>query len=655
MKPARARLFLGAFACALAATAPIRAGSPDSEEYRPAVAPAPPTPEEAARQSALADSLRLLEEAAARAAADSVLRLERGEPDLPHPAFAALDAPVDTAGLPALALLPTAAGPGPARLDDPFERDAVSEALRLGAVQARRHRVLSPEATARPFGRASAVPDGCFTPRCSARAARVVGAGGSAGADLLLLSEWSRLPASPSRPRLRPAVLTLALLDTRTGRVQRALRARACPDVLGPVPFAQQAIWRLLLGEEAPPPAREEPPVSATDADPAAEPAADQTAPSQGCSLVAETLVDSGDWRGIAWLNRRDSVDHRLRAAAAASGLMAAGLGLAWLQGQLLGEDDNATTPARPLRGGSGADSWLRGFFASPGLAARHAALGGAGLAGADDAEAVILNPAGVADAERESFSAAKRNLADGAPSFQLAYAGPLMGGLRHGLGARHEGDGLANETTLHGVVAGDWGAAARGLAGLRTGLGVKLYLAKVGEEGTGLDRSTGHSFGMGFDFGLKLRLSERITGGIAVRDALSFLKHSNTFTDEAHWEMLPPEYRVGAAYRADPSLLLVLDGQKAMVADQADHVRLGGEKVLFRFLALRAGLHQAFGRDPVRRMAAGFGLDSEGLDDPARPRPLRARVTVDYAYDFGLGADEPLGTGQQFSVGLSW
>ena len=331
--------------------------------------------------------------------------------------------------------------------------------------------------------------------------------------------------------------------------------------------------------------------------------------------------------------------------------MLAAGLVRAWVQGQLLREDPNASLPAAPLLPDDGADSWLRGFFAAPNPGARIAALGGAGLALPGEAGAVVLNPAALADRTREGFSAARRNLPGGAPSFHIAYAGPLKGGLAQGLAIQHEGDDLANETTLHAGLAGDWGALSRTLAGIQSGAAFKGYLAKVGSGGTGADRSTGHSIGLGLDLGLKARLSPRVSAAAAVRDALGFLRHTNTFTNREYWELLPPEYRLGAAYQVDPTLALVLDGQKGMAADQVDHVRLGAEKYVFRFLAARAGLHQAFGRQAVRKLSAGFGIDSEGLSD----RPMRGRVSLNYAYDFGLDEDAPLGTGQSFSLEASW
>jgi hypothetical protein len=418
------------------------------------------------------------------------------------------------------------------------------------------------------------------------------------------------------------------------------LKARACPGPPAPIPFAQQAVWRLLLPADAAAPG-----AAGSGSGP------DTGSAAGGCGLVEEMVADSGTWRRIPWLNPPEAADNRLRWAAAGGGMLAAGLALAWVQGQLLGEDPNAALPGAPLLPGGGADSWLRGFFAAPNPGARIAALGGAGLALPGEAGAVVLNPAALADRTREGAVASRRNLPGGAPSFHLAYAGPLAGGLHQGLAIQHEGDDLANETTLHAGLAGDWGALWRALDGIRSGAALKLYLAKVGAGGTGEDRSTGHSVGFGLDLGLKARLSPRVSAAAAVRDALGCLRHVNTFTNRAYWELLPPEYRLGAAYQVDPTFVLALDGQKGMVADQVDHVRLGAEKYLFRFLAARAGLHQAFGRQAVRKLSAGFGIDSEGLSD----RPLRGRVSLGYAYDFGLDEDAPLGTGQAFSLEVSW
>jgi hypothetical protein len=661
MKGLRRALLLAALAASL-----LPAASPESEEFlapSPFASPSLSTDEEAERAAAARrDSLRA--DSLRRAAADSAVRAaaERarrkgvlaGPPALPHPVLAthvpgpAATGP-DTAPLPSLALMPTAPGRGGRVTSE--EREAAAAALRLGAEQIGRYRVLSAEETARSWGRLSAVPRHCFTEACARRAAARV------EARFLLLSELSRpKPPDPAASGgERPLVAALALVDTSAGKVLRSLRARACPDA-EPVPFLQEAAWRLLGGLRMPGDSAAAARDAAASADsraavPRDSAAAEEPIAPDGCDRIEELRVRSGDWRDIPWLNPADSVDNRKRWSAAGGGLLLAGLGLAWAQGQLLQEDGNGSSPAGTVLRDGGARSWMRGFFAVPNLGAHYAALGGAGVAHARNALALLLNPAGVADAARENVLAAKRNLPDGSPSLLLAYAGPLREGWFQGLGIHHEGDGLANETTLQGALAGDWGSVSRSLAGIKTGATLKIYLAKVGEEGTGLDRSTGHSFGMGLDLGFRMPLSDRITAALSVRDALGFLRHVNTFTDDSRVEILPPEYRIGAAYQARPSMLMLLDGQKALVADQVDHVRLGVERVAFGFLALRGGLHQAFGREAVRKLALGFGLDSDGIGD----HPLPGRLAVHYAYEFGLDEDQPLGGGQQFSLEFEW
>lgn len=489
--------------------------------------------------------------------------------------------------------------------------EAAAEAVRLGVTVTHRFRVASAEETALRFGGAAHVPR-CFDAACARRAAR------KSGAAWGLFSELGR-SASDSA-----TILRLALVRAEDGRVVKAMQASLRDgDSLGLLPFAQAAAEHLADDEAAAPPGLE---------------------------------TASGAWKEIPWLNRQERVDNRRRWSWAGSGVLAAAVLMAYTQGQLLQEDENSGRPGGVLLDPGGATSFLRGFFAAPTLGAQYAAMGGAGIAQVDNALAVLFNPAGIADVAsadglRESAIMAKRSLPGGTPSFFLAYAGPLWGRWSEGLGVQYEGDGLANETTFNGDLAFDWSALGEAWSWLKTGAGLKLYLAKVGEDGTGLDRSTGHSIGVGLDLGIRVRLGEKVTGALAVRDAASYLRHTNTFTDDGYGEVLPPEYRIGAAYRVSRTLLLVMDGQKGLVADQADHVRLGAEKVAFGFLALRAGMHEVFGREEVRKLSVGFGVNSDGLGVNAP----KQKLAINYAYEFGVDQDEPLGGGQQFSLEVSF
>ncbi len=512
------------------------------------------------------------------------------------------EAMADLAAMPSLILLPAAFPPGARKSGDSGALAKAEAGLRLGLVQSGRFRLWSREEAIKAWPTGAAPPGDCFTLPCLEKAAR------QAPAALILAAQFAT--------RDSQWVIKLVLAQTPGGKIRRAMQLWAKPTVDGLVPFAVECGLRLANPDRAGP-------------------------------GVDGSFFATGEWKAISWLNPRDSVDNRKPWAWTGSALVAAGLVAAYAEGQLTGADGNHESPARGMLSGSGAASFLRGFFAAPTLGARYAAMGGAGIAAVDDGLAVLMNPAGVAAADRQSVVAAKRSLPDGTPSIFAAYAGPGYQRWYQGLGIQFEGDRLANETTLHGTVACDLEMLGPTWAGIKAGAQGKIYLAQVGETGTGVDRSTGHSFGAGLDLGLQAPLNEHITAALSVRDVAAFLRHSNTFTDEAYSEALPVEWKIGAAYRAGRNLTLLIDGQKGAWADQADHLRVGGEEVLWEFLALRGGLHEIFGREAVRKMALGFGLDTDGLKD----KSLRMHIALDYAYEFGLNEDAPLAGGQQFSI----
>ncbi|MEO7427122.1 MAG: hypothetical protein ABI036_18180 [Fibrobacteria bacterium] len=507
-----------------------------------------------------------------------------------------------------LVVLPMVAGNGVSASGEELRK--ADAALRMGLNQAGRFRVLTEEEALRFIPGGQLMPKNCFSGRC------VEAEAGKLRRGLLVVSQYSR---RDSVTRLK-----LVMAETPRGKIHWAMQVWGKPGPGGIIPFAREAAWRFARPE--------------------------QVRPQSSGHVEARidgTFFTTRPWGEVPWLNPIDSVDNRKQWGWIGSGLLLAGGGLAYAQGHLTWADDNHARLARETLSGGGAQSFLRGFFAAPTLGARYAAMGGAGIAHVNQGLALLMNPAGLAGAEEENVIAAKRSLPDGTPSLFLGLSGPLYGHWAQGLGIQFEGDRLANETTLHGALGYDLIGLGKDFADIRIGAQPKIYLAQVGETGTGEDRSTGRSFGLGLDLGIQARLNERISAAIAVRDALSFLEHTNTLTDRSYAEVLPTEYRVGAAYRASPTLLLLLDGQKAMWADQADHLRLGGEQVLFDFLALRCGLHEILGRESVRKMSLGFGLDTRALGD----KGAKFRLAVNYAYEFGLGEDETLGAGQQFSL----
>ncbi len=506
-----------------------------------------------------------------------------------------------------LVMLPMAAGAGVSGSDGELER--AEAALRMGLNQAGRFRILTEEEATRFSRGGERLPKACFSERCLEMSARRLPSG------LVVASQYSK---RDSVTRFK-----LVMAEAPTGKIHWAVQIWGRAGKGGSIPFAREAAIRFAMPE------------------------AESAQASGERAGIEGSFFTTRSWREVPWLNPNDSTDNRRSWGWAGSGILTVGLGLAYAEGQLTQADRNHGTLAKDVLSGAGSQSFLRGFFAAPTLGARYAAMGGAGIAQVNNGFALLMNPAGVAETDQENVVAAKRSLPDGTPSLFMAYAGPLQKHWSQGVGVQFEGDRLANETTLHAALGYDLGGLGKDWLGIKVGIQPKIYLAQVGEGGVGEDRSTGRSFGMGLDLGLQARLNERISAAFAIRDAAAFLRHSNTLTDQSYAEALPTEYRVGTAYRASPSLLLLMDGQKGVWADQADHLRLGGEDVLFDFLAIRCGLHEIFGREAVRKMSVGFGLDTRGLGDKA----VKVKVALNYAYEFGLGEDAALGAGQQFSL----
>lgn len=357
---------------------------------------------------------------------------------------------------------------------------------------------------------------------------------------------------------------------------------------------------------------------------------------------------------------------HRLSGYA----LLGAALAAAYAAGPLTFRDDNDKSPEEPLLPHAGGKSAQRGFFAAALPSPRYLAQGGAGLAGVGDASALSLNPAGLSRLGARHLAVNRSHQLGGVPSLSLGFGGPLLEApyaeaAGQGVGVAYEGDALASEWTFAagaafapgpflpfafrekwGLLAGpSSGPAASlpvGLGGLRLGALGKIHLVEVGAGGAGIERSTGHGFGLGLDLGAQWPVTASIDAGMVLRDVLSVMRYRNTFTGASYGESLPPELLVGAGYRVSPSLRFAVDGQKGLYADQSDQVRLGAEAVLWKYLRLRGGLRQVFSRESVRLLTFGFGVEGEALG---------RTLSIQYGQVLGLDEAAPLGGRSYFGM----
>jgi hypothetical protein len=503
-------------------------------------------------------------------------------------------------GLPCLALpIPVSAEAVPTALLTPVEWDVAGEEVWP------RDRVLPPLAVLRQALDAAGHPartsprpqKGCFSERCAHREAV------AAGARMALLSALVRTDTL--------VTAKIALYDTVTHEV-RAVR----------VSWAERA----------------------------GSPRLEKLREAATSLLNGSGDIEGGRMADIAWLRARPDRHARPIAKWAAPALGAAILLTAYLEGQF-SADAVGLRPSQPLLPEAGAYSFLPGLFSGFAPPTSQAGRAGAGMALAIGAEAALVSPAGIAPTMRPELLLTRSSLPDGMPEFQAAFAAPAGPGFAQGYSLRYRGDGLSDEAVFGTTWAVDFGWFNSHFIGMQAGATAKLYLAEIGRGGTGEERSRGHSFGTGLDIGFRARLMRGVMAAAALEDAASVVRHRNDFTNATGIEVRAPRLWLGASLKPTESIGLTIDGRKGLHADQGDVVSVGLERTLIEILRLRCGMQEVFGRETVRKIAAGFGLRNDGFENKFGGR----RLAVDYGFEYGLDEATMLAGGHRFGLMASF
>lgn len=247
--------------------------------------------------------------------------------------------------------------------------------------------------------------------------------------------------------------------------------------------------------------------------------------------------------------------------------------------------------------------------FLRLGSGARLSGLGDAGVALAENTDAVSYNPAGLALARGAALGLTRAELVDGVSYSFLGYSRPLKAGAL-GLGV-----GYLGQTSMEGrgpnrEVTGGFGASdvvvnlAYGRAvGPRAGLGLnfKYITSRIADE-----RAAGWAVDAGW------RFATRINGlslGLAVQNLGPKLK----YIDEAG--SLPLTARAGVGLRLMENVLLALDVDRR-VNEKRTVVSLGSEFAALNSLYLRAGyMRGESSLDGTSIFKTGFGLKARGFN----------------------------------------
>jgi len=309
-----------------------------------------------------------------------------------------------------------------------------------------------------------------------------------------------------------------------------------------------------------------------------------------------------------------------------------------------------------PLAGWAGSGV-LGGTFNSLGVGTRPMGMGGAFVAVADDANASIENPAGMAFFDKEakyaSFTHASLFSLGQISRDYLAYAQADTAGF----GAL----GLAWNRFTANLDPENWTEDAFSYSGakaLSKGEGAKMslgWILKYMRVDSGLSASTdnltvggGTASGYGIGVSMMMRLRPSLTVGIAANDIYSSLAWAT-----GTLEILPPSARGGFAYKVTDRTLVAAEvrGQQASQGFGLSSWHLGAEQWFFdgkelmwdviRNLGVRGGYYQLTQNSDAGVLSVGATAKADEWQ-------------IDYAYQFGLAA-QSLGATHRFGIRVNF
>jgi hypothetical protein len=265
--------------------------------------------------------------------------------------------------------------------------------------------------------------------------------------------------------------------------------------------------------------------------------------------------------------------------------------------------------------------------------------MGGAFVATADDANAVLWNPAGLTYPDRPQLTGTYARQMGLVPCGFMGVALPLWEQMSIGAGAVYSGDASLQEMTA--LVA----AARRLRPGLNIGLTAKARMASYGNntdgawnpDGTGNRQVQGRALGFGLDVGLLYNVSERTSLGLLWRDILapvSWQASNEIGTAQGGGESIPMALVLGTTRRLGEAQIISVNMDRSFSSDADDRIRLGYENRLWDMISLRGGYGQQINADPDRLYSLGLGVAADVGQNWA--------VAFDFAYLFHHLANTP-------------
>jgi hypothetical protein len=243
--------------------------------------------------------------------------------------------------------------------------------------------------------------------------------------------------------------------------------------------------------------------------------------------------------------------------------------------------------------------------FVDIGYGARPAGMGGAYTAVSDDANAIVWNPAGLAQIDGHEVIFMNTTQKYLIPYQYFAYGRKFVSGAAVGVGVIFSGDDALFERTVIASYSQTLSYISERRNKPKTSIGAtyKLRLADFGnnEEG-GPDRVSGNASGHAIDAGLLYHWKERVFLGVCFHDSISQLNWTSS-TGGTYEENVPRRAVFGMSYRIPDSLTVAGD------IEYPDRIRMGVEKNFTKRFALRAGYNQKLEADPYGECSIGLGL----------------------------------------------